>query len=143
MNANEPKWATAVSVIMLMLWSPAPVFSQNFDLNWYSVNGGGGLSTGGDFALMSTIAQPEAGSMAGGDFALTGGYMAASDPVCACPADMDGSGQRSGNDIQAFVACILSTGTNCGCADLDGDGVFGMTDVTLLVDILLAGTPCP
>lgn len=45
-----------------------------FDLSWYTVDGGGGRSKGGPFALDGTIGQPDAGVHAGGDFALIGGF---------------------------------------------------------------------
>jgi hypothetical protein len=30
-----------------------------YELNWYTIDGGGGRSSGGDFTLTSTIGQPE------------------------------------------------------------------------------------
>ncbi len=39
--------------------------------------------------------------------------------------------------------CLVSTGTNCTCADLDGNGLLDMVDVSLFVDALLAGNDCP
>ena len=40
----------------------------------YTVNGGGGTSTGGAFALDGTIGQHDAGSQSGGAFVLAGGF---------------------------------------------------------------------
>ena len=39
MNANNRKWATVVAALVLMSWTPASVFSQEFGLNWFSING--------------------------------------------------------------------------------------------------------
>ena len=48
-----------------------------FAVNWYSIDGGGGLqSTGPGFALSGTIGQPEAATSTGGTFSLTGGFWA-------------------------------------------------------------------
>lgn len=47
-----------------------------FDLSWFTVDGGGATaSQGGEFSLASTIGQPDAGSLSGGDFTLNGGFL--------------------------------------------------------------------
>jgi hypothetical protein len=46
----------------------------NFDIVSYTIDGGGGRSTGGAFVVTGTIGQPDAGSMTGGTFAVTGGF---------------------------------------------------------------------
>ncbi len=45
-----------------------------YSLDWYEAAGGGGMSTGGVYSLSGTIGQPDAGTMSGGDFTLTGGF---------------------------------------------------------------------
>ncbi len=63
---------------------------------------------------------------------------------CSCPGDVNGDGFRNGADIQAFVDCILGTGVNCACADVNEDGVVDMNDIPPFVSILLFQTgPCP
>ena len=44
-------------------------------LTAWTVDSGGGESAGGHFRLFSAIGQPEAGSMSGGSYALTGGFL--------------------------------------------------------------------
>ena len=46
----------------------------SFDLSWYTLNSGGGTSTGGAFLVRATIGQVDAGHVAGGAFRLFGGY---------------------------------------------------------------------
>lgn len=49
--------------------------AQNYAIDWFTVDGGGGTSTGGVYAVSSTIAQPDAGgTMTGGNFSVTGGF---------------------------------------------------------------------
>lgn len=49
--------------------------AQNFSIDWYTIDGGGGTSAGGNFSLSGTIGQPDAGvTMTNGGFALTGGF---------------------------------------------------------------------
>ena len=54
----------------------SPAFAQNFSLDWFTLDGGGGTSTGGVFAVSGTIGQPDASAqpMTGGSFSLTGGF---------------------------------------------------------------------
>jgi hypothetical protein len=49
--------------------------AQNFNLDWFTIDGGGGTSAGGNFSLSGTIGQPDASApMTGGIFSLTGGF---------------------------------------------------------------------
>jgi hypothetical protein len=49
--------------------------AQSYSLEWFTVDGGGGTSTGGGYSLSGTIGQPDAGgAMTGGNFTLTGGF---------------------------------------------------------------------
>ena len=51
--------------------------AQSFSIDWFTVDGGGGTSTGGVFTVSGTIGQPDAGGpMTGGNFSLTGGFWA-------------------------------------------------------------------
>jgi hypothetical protein len=55
-----------------------PVLAQTgggYDLTWSTVDGGGAtFSEGGGYKLGGTIGQPDAGAMADGDYALSGGF---------------------------------------------------------------------
>ena len=46
----------------------------NYSMTWSTIDGGGGTSTGGMYALSGTIGQPDAGRMSGGGFVLSGGF---------------------------------------------------------------------
>ncbi len=51
-----------------------------YDLGWWSVEGGAGVSLGGDFSLTGVAGQADASVvMTGGGFALTGGFMSGGD----------------------------------------------------------------
>jgi hypothetical protein len=47
---------------------------QNYSLTWFSVDGGGGSSTGGVYTVSGTIGQPDAGTMSGGTYSIAGGF---------------------------------------------------------------------
>ena len=49
--------------------------AQNFSIDWFTIDGGGGTSTGGVYAVSGTIGQPDAGpTMSGGNYSLVGGF---------------------------------------------------------------------
>jgi hypothetical protein len=50
--------------------------AQDYSINWYTVDGGGGTSTGGVYTLSGTIGQPEAATLSGGSYTLAGGFWA-------------------------------------------------------------------
>ena len=48
---------------------------QNYAINWFTIGGGGGTSTGGGFSVSGTSGQADAGSMSGGGgYSLVGGF---------------------------------------------------------------------
>ena len=63
----------------LLLALPLPAFGQtNYTVDWFTIDGGGGTSTGGSFTLSGSVGQPDAGAaMTGGGFTLVGGFWAA------------------------------------------------------------------
>jgi hypothetical protein len=48
--------------------------AQNFSIDWFTVDGGGGASSGGVYSLSGTIGQPDAGRMTGGSYSIDGGF---------------------------------------------------------------------
>ena len=70
------KWIipSAALVVAVLLGSTAIAATQAYDLDWWTVDGGGGALSGGVYSLGATIGQPDAGSLSGGDFTLAGGY---------------------------------------------------------------------
>src|SRR4051812_20687 len=52
----------------------AAVQAQNYSIDWFSIDGGGGTSTGGVYSVSGTIGQADAGHMTGGNFTLDGGF---------------------------------------------------------------------
>lgn len=45
-----------------------------YSLDWSTIDGGGGTSTGGVYSVSGTIGQPDAGLLSGGNFTLQGGF---------------------------------------------------------------------
>ncbi len=133
--------ALLTGAVMILALAPS-AFAQDFAIDWHTVDGGGGTSTGGGFELEGTIGQPDAGILTGGNFELSGGFWAGAVPQCACLGDMNADGDRNGADISAFVGCVIGGGA-CLCADVNGMNGVTLADVTVFVTDLLAGTGCP
>jgi hypothetical protein len=58
----------------LLLAAPLLMHGQ-YAINWHTIDGGGGTSTGGVYSVSGTIGQPDAGpTMTGGQYSLTGGF---------------------------------------------------------------------
>ena len=46
-----------------------------YSIDWHTIDGGGGTSSGGNYTLRGTIGQPDAaGTMSGGNYTLQGGF---------------------------------------------------------------------
>ena len=52
----------------------APAQAQNYSIDLYSIDGGGGSSSGGTYSISGTIGQPDAGRMSGGNYVIEGGF---------------------------------------------------------------------
>jgi hypothetical protein len=83
-SRNQVSWKNLVSggvvplvlVALLVLAGVALAQSgaQDYDLSWWSVDGGGGTLVGGGYSLSGTAGQPDAGALTGGGYTLAGGF---------------------------------------------------------------------
>jgi len=147
MNAIEQaprslRWALILAAAAALLL-PVRAAAQNFDLPWWSVDGGGGIfSTGGVFSLGGTAGQPDAGEMAGGVYTLIGGFWAVH--ATPCPGDINGDDEVG----QVDLGILLSAWGTCigdplfePSADLDGSGCIDQPDLGILLANF--GHTCP
>jgi hypothetical protein len=68
---------TGLKIVLMTLAFTALVAraQTNYTIGWYTIDGGGGTSTGGTYQVSGTIGQPNAsGAMTGGNYSLTGGF---------------------------------------------------------------------
>ncbi|MBC8094301.1 MAG: hypothetical protein H7Y43_00685, partial [Akkermansiaceae bacterium] len=63
----------AFSLGILLAWV-ATADAQPFAIDWHTIDGGGGTSTGGVYSVSGTIGQPDAGRMSGGNYSIDGGF---------------------------------------------------------------------
>jgi hypothetical protein len=64
------KWLTAGFLLVTL------TVTAQYSIQWFSIDGGGGTSTNGQYSLSGSIGQPDAGTLSGGNFTLAGGFWA-------------------------------------------------------------------
>ena len=60
--------------LAVLLAGGATVCAQAYAIDWFTIDGGGGTSTGGVYSISGTIGQPDAGRMSGGSYTIDGGF---------------------------------------------------------------------
>ncbi|MCB9852293.1 MAG: PEP-CTERM sorting domain-containing protein [Phycisphaerales bacterium] len=63
--------------------------------------------------------------------------------TCGCPGDVDHDGLINGNDIPAFIDCLVDDSGDCLCANTDGLAGVSMNDVSYFATTLVTGAACP
>jgi len=63
---------TSASALASDLLASAPL--ADYAINWFTVDGGGGLGSGGTYGLNASLGQPDAGAGSGGTYTLNGGF---------------------------------------------------------------------
>jgi hypothetical protein len=84
-------------IVLLLLVVAVSARAQSYSIDWYTIDGGGGTSTGGVYTLRGTIGQPDAGTMSGGNFSVNGGFWSAF--AVQTPGAPLLSISRSGNNV--------------------------------------------
>lgn len=65
---------SVVVTICLLLGACLNAGAQSYSIDWFTIDGGGGTSSGGNYTLSGTIGQPDVGSLNGGNYSLQGGF---------------------------------------------------------------------
>jgi len=115
--------------------------SADYEISWSTIDGGGGrsTSTGGDYSLVGTIGQADAGDMTGGVYTLSGGFWPAGPQVLLqCFVNFE--------HFAAFAMYWLDSPCNesnnwCDGADLDYYGDVDLEDVKVLAYYWLNDCP--
>ena len=70
-----------VATLCLVLVATVVLAAGDLSLPWWTADGGGGYSAGGEFTLQGTIGQADAGAMSGGPYTLSGGFWASGEEI--------------------------------------------------------------
>jgi hypothetical protein len=123
---TSPRCIALIAVLFL----PSAVLPQSdFAIDWFAVASGGGNSSGGDFELISTIGQPDAGDLLGGDFGITGGFWSIAQVVEA--------------PIAIFLSVSLSGGNAIISWPESGSAGFDLQETSALVGTVWTGVNTP
>ena len=132
-----------------MIWLAAGVASAQtgggYDLAWSVIGDGGQTSSAADYEL-DALGQPDAGTMSGGTYALSSGFLAALGPSAeppACVGDCDSSIAVDVTEIITMANIALGTSPLADCmrGDASGDGQITVDEILQAVNRAL--TSCP
>jgi hypothetical protein len=78
LRSATPRQASALLALGLLISGLClPAFAQNYSIDWHTIDGGGGTSTGGVYSVSGTIGQPDAGGpLTNGQYSVSGGFWA-------------------------------------------------------------------
>ena len=68
------RWLLLIGIVAVVGLTPAHAQEPVYDLSWYTVDAGGGLSSEGATTLQGTVGQADTGAMSGGEYTVTGGF---------------------------------------------------------------------
>ena len=105
-------------------------------ISWYTLDGGGGTSTGGTMQLSGTIGQADAGVLSGGPFSLYGGFWPG--PTDSCYADCNADGLLTVADFGCFQTKFVLGNLY---ADCNGDGALSVADFGCFQTKFVLGCP--
>ena len=113
---------------------PPPVPSR-YGLSWFNMDGGGGDSSGGRYALGGTIGQHDAaGEQRGGGYVLLGGFWPGAAVPAAVPPepivrDLNGDGKVDGADLLIVTVALGTSPPSDDRADVNRDGRVDVRDL--------------
>ncbi len=114
--------------IFIVVAAVVSLVNADYDLRWYTIDGGGGTSSGGQYVVMGTTGQADAGVMSGGDYELLGGFWPG-EPLCTV------NFHHFARFAEHWLDAPCNAGNNwCGGADLDHINDVDSNDLRLFVD---------
>ncbi len=119
---------------------PAAVASAQLSMPWYTIDGGGGASSGGGLTVIGTVGQPDAGACSGGGLSVAGGFWAAG--PAACYPNCDNSTTPPILNVNDFVCFLNEFATGDPYANCDGSTtppVLNVNDFVCFLNQFAAG----
>ncbi len=97
----------------------AAALARPLEINWYTIDGGGGTSAAGTLSLSGTIGQHDAGVMTGGTFELLGGFWPGPESQ-PCYPDCNGVGGLTIADFGCFQTKFVAGDPYADCNNVGG-----------------------
>ena len=124
-QVTQNSFITLLAICLLMAGSAL----GQYEISWYTIDGGGGTSTGGPYKLTGTIGQPDADWSSGDKYELLGGFLPGG-PLCIVEFD----------DFARLAELWLNTGSGLA-GDLDEDNDVDFEDLSRFTEYWLAYCP--
>jgi len=118
----------ALTLLIIVLVTISMV-GADYSISWYTIDGGGGQSSGGQYVLTGTIGQPDAGYHGGGNYELLGGFWVGG-PLCIVEFE----------DFARFAIYWMQSGSGLP-ADLYPDGFIDYDDLLEFANLWLCICP--
>jgi hypothetical protein len=129
MRSNAISFVTVVCIAGFLSFSISLSYGSQYRIDWYTIDGGGGTSSGGQYVLTGTIGQPDADWASGGVYELLGGFRPGG-PLCIVEFD----------DFARLAQLWLNTGSGLA-GDLDGDNDVDFDDLKEFANYWLCYCP--
>jgi len=65
---------TALLILLAFSLFSIAAPAQSYDISWFTIDGGGNVSTGATYSVTGTIGQADAGTLTGGSYSIIGGF---------------------------------------------------------------------
>ncbi|MCC6676664.1 MAG: hypothetical protein IT436_05925 [Phycisphaerales bacterium] len=118
----------------VLLAAASQATAQPYEIRWYTIDGGGGTSSGGVYTLSGTAGQHDAGVLTAAPWVLEGGYWPG--VVAPCPADLNGDGLVDFADYLEFLNLYDAGDLR---VDFNGDGLVDFADYLEFLNLYDAG----
>jgi len=115
--------------LLIIVLVTISIVGADYSISWYTIDGGGGQSSGGPYILTGTIGQPDAGYLGGGNYELLGGFWVGG-PLCIVEFE----------DFARFAIYWMQSGAGLP-ADLYEDGLIDYDDLLEFADLWLCICP--
>ncbi len=126
---HRNSYETVLLVFCLLVSVTMAQSGGQYEITWSTINGGGGVSSGGPYTLMGTIAQHDAAYSYSDDYELLGGFWPG-EPLCVIDFD----------HFARFADLWLLTGPDLP-SDLYEDGTVDLYDLEKFVEDWLCYCP--
>jgi hypothetical protein len=106
----------AVLGLAVLALSAVAAYAQpdgGFGLNWWTVDAGGGTSSGGIYAVRGTAGQSDVGTSSGATYTLRGGFWGVAQGACTAQF----TDVPPGSTFHSFVICLACRNILSGYAD--------------------------
>ena len=120
----------------------ASAVSAQLSIPWFTVDGGGGTSSGGGLTLTGTVGQADAGAMSGGGLTIAGGFWAGTAAAATCYPNCDNSTIPpilNVADFSCFLNRYAAGDTYANCDHSTVPPVLNVADFTCFLNSFAVG----